>query len=148
MTVSQRLLAETASVEANYAEVKSRIEELGRLYDVQERQAVTALNEQSRAIDARFEKQIAEIAAQLEQSLRESIVKVLRQNRDLEVDALRRKYEEQANLRRKRYEEQKRKYDQELYTALTPLMAAKVSPATAPNRSSPVIPCSPRASLH
>jgi hypothetical protein len=127
MTASHGLLLETTRAEANHAQVKNKIDDLARQHAAQEQQALADLDDKVRAINAQFEKQRAEIAGQLQQSLRESIEKVLSQNRDHEISVLRRTHQEQANERKKLYDEQKRKYDQELFAAITALMSLGVS---------------------
>jgi exonuclease VII large subunit len=127
MMASHGLLLETTRAEANHAQVKNKIDDLARQHVAQEQQALAELDDKVSAINAQFEKQRAEIAGQLQQSLRESIEKVLSQNRDHEISVLRRTHQERANERKKLYDEQKRKYDQELFAAITALMSLGVS---------------------
>lgn len=133
MTASHGLLLETMRAEANHAQVKNRIDELARQHAAQERQALADLDAKVRAIDAQFEKQRAEIAGQVQQSLRESIEKAFSQNRDHDISVLRRTHQEQASERQKLYDEQKRKYDQELFAAITALMSLGVSHSSGPS---------------
>ncbi len=127
MAASQGLRLETAQAEANHAEVQRKIADLRRQYDADDLAAYAELDERSRAIGARFEKQIADVTAQLQPSLRESIEGALREKKDLEIELLRRTHREQARTRFEHYEAQKRKYDDEVFKAITALMAAEVS---------------------
>ncbi len=127
MAASQALRLETAQAEANHAEVQRRIADLRRQYEADDLAARAELDERSRAISARFEKQIAEVTAQLQPSLRESIEGALREKKDLEIGLLRRTHHEQACTRLEHYEAQKRKDDHELFMAITALMQPGVS---------------------
>ena len=127
MAASQGLRSETARAEANHTEVQRKIADLRRQYDADDLAAYAELDEKSRAIGARFEGQIADMTAQLQPSLRESIEGALREKKDLEIELLRRTHREQARTRFEVYEVQKRKYDHELFKAITALMAAAVS---------------------
>jgi hypothetical protein len=69
IAASQSLRLETAQAEANHAEAKCKVEELKRQYDAYEWAALADFNEKSRAIDAKFERQIANVAAQPQPSL-------------------------------------------------------------------------------
>lgn len=129
MTASQRLLPETMRAEADYAEIQHKIDELGRHYGIQEKQALAELEERLTAVNAEFEKEKAKMKAELHpsQELLGSVLMALSKKRDLETAEIRRTYQQKADERKKLYEERRQEYDLELYRAITAIMMAGVS---------------------
>ncbi|KAL2149235.1 hypothetical protein VTH82DRAFT_8583 [Thermothelomyces myriococcoides] len=126
MTASQRLLPETMRAEADYAEIQHKIDELGRHYGIQEKQALAELEERLTAVNAEFEKEKAKMKAELHpsQELLGSVLMALSKKRDLETAEIRRTYQQKADERKKLYEERRQEYDLELYRAITAIMMA------------------------
>ncbi|KAL2022484.1 hypothetical protein VTK56DRAFT_5313 [Thermocarpiscus australiensis] len=125
---AQRLLPETTRVEASYAELKQRLDELQRQFKLQEQHELKIYEDKLKAIDTQFRKRQEDIA-HLDPALRDTFEKLLREKTDLETEAVQRTYQQQKDERKRRYDEEKQRYKDEAFKAITALM----NPGNGPN---------------